>query len=65
LKKRLSDNEEETDRANKIYANLKALGVNVDAIKECCIDFDDLRDFYDRVVALLDKHRHNTPSVAL
>jgi hypothetical protein len=66
LKKPLYGKEEdEADRANKIYVNLQALGVNTDAVKECCRGLDDLKDFCDRVIELLDKHKRNTPSIAL
>jgi hypothetical protein len=51
-------------RTREIYANLRAVGINVELLREYCLGFDELKGFHDRILRLLDNYKTNTQSVA-
>jgi hypothetical protein len=50
----LADNELESE-VGTYYADLKAIGVNIDAVKQFSPTFSQLRQFHDNVMAILLK----------
>jgi hypothetical protein len=59
------EKDEEGKRSAEIYANLLALGINIDLVRECGANIFELRDFHDRIIALLDSSQPNTQTVAV
>lgn len=54
MRSQLSDNPPES-AVDIYYADLKAIGVNIDAVKQFCPTLSQLRQFRDNVMAILLK----------
>jgi hypothetical protein len=65
-KARLYDDQREatTTTADKIYENLKALGVNIDAVKNCSPSIDELKQFHNGILSILERHQGNAQAYA-
>ncbi len=64
MNKPSSDKEGETIRTSKIYANLRALGIDVEAVKRCNPTLEQLNEFHDSVLKVLDESGHSFQSIA-
>lgn len=45
-----------------IYANLKALGVNVDVVKRCALTTQQLKQFHEGILSAVRRHQNNLAS---
>ncbi len=54
---------DESQLENQIYANLKALGVNIDIVKSCSPTLSQLKQFHEGIISILNRQRDNVQAI--
>ncbi len=63
MKIQSKESNDERQLENHIYANLKALGVDVDKVRNCSPTLSQLKEFHEGIMSILKRQQGNIHTV--